>query len=68
MMRRLHHRPGVRRWRTVVSLLVTLAVAGPALAFESPARQAILIEQATGAVLFEKDADAPVPPASMSSS
>ena len=65
MMRRLHHRLGACRWLTLVSLLTTLAVAGPALAFETPARQAILIEQTTGTVLLEKDADSPVPPASM---
>ncbi len=34
--------------------------------YESKARQAILIDARTGRVLYEKDADAPVPPASMS--
>ena len=42
------------------------AVASPVLAFETPARQAILVEQTTGAVLFEKDSATAVPPASMS--
>ena len=55
-----------RARRRLVALLLALAFAGPALAFETPARQAILIEQTTGAVLFEKDADTAVPPASMS--
>jgi D-alanyl-D-alanine carboxypeptidase (penicillin-binding protein 5/6) len=34
--------------------------------FNSPARHALLIDAETGAVLFEKDADQRVPPASMS--
>lgn len=37
-----------------------------AIALETPARQAILIDYDTGAVLFEKNADALMPPASMS--
>ena len=55
-----------RGWHALVVLLVATAAAGPALAFETPARQAILVEQTTGAVLFEKDSAAAVPPASMS--
>ncbi len=35
-------------------------------AFETLAKQALLIDAQTGAVLFEKEADAPMPPASMS--
>ncbi len=38
----------------------------PASAYESRAREAILIDAETGAVLFEKNADAAMPPASMS--
>ena len=53
----------------LLGLLLVLAGAGPALAqdvFETKARQAILIDARTGRVLFEKDADTAVPPASMS--
>lgn len=39
--------------------------AGPA-AFDIPARNAILIDAKSGRVFFEKDADKPIPPASMS--
>jgi D-alanyl-D-alanine carboxypeptidase (penicillin-binding protein 5/6) len=61
----------MRRWMLVV--LATLALAGPllaevrrALAFETEVRAAVLIDFRTGAVLFAKDADVPLPPASMS--
>ena len=37
-----------------------------AATFETPARHAILVDFDTGAVLFEKNADEPMPPASMS--
>ncbi|MDH3474374.1 MAG: D-alanyl-D-alanine carboxypeptidase [Rhodospirillales bacterium] len=40
--------------------------ASQAAAFETAAREAILVDAATGAVLFEKDADVSMPPASMS--
>ena len=40
--------------------------APPAAAIEVVARQAILVDMTTGAVLFEKNADEPAPPASMS--
>lgn len=36
------------------------------LELETPAREAIMIDAETGAVLFEKNADTPMPPASMS--
>lgn len=38
----------------------------PAFAFETSAREALVIDYTTGAVLLEKNADQPVPPASMS--
>jgi D-alanyl-D-alanine carboxypeptidase (penicillin-binding protein 5/6) len=50
-------------------LLAMLAATDPALAqesYETRAAQAILIDARTGRVLFEKDSDTPVPPASMS--
>ncbi len=52
----------------VLLLILTLALAAPrtAAAFETLAREAILVDMTTGAVLFEKNADTPMPPASMS--
>ncbi|RMF08213.1 MAG: D-alanyl-D-alanine carboxypeptidase [Alphaproteobacteria bacterium] len=53
----------------VLIFLVSLLGAGDTGAappIETAARHAILIEMETGAVLFEKDADTPIPPASMS--
>lgn len=50
-------------------LSVLLAPAGPAFsqeAYESKAAQAILIDARTGRVLFQKDPDTAIPPASMS--
>ena len=41
-------------------------LSAPAEAIEVQAREAILIEASSGAVLLEKDSDVPVPPASMS--
>ena len=55
----------------IVRLLLALILLGgwaaaPAQAFETSARAAIIIDYRTGAVLFEKDADVRLPPASMS--
>lgn len=61
---RLFGRTGVLAW-----LLMVLAASPAALAqenYETKAAQAILIDARTGRVMFEKDADTPVPPASMS--
>lgn len=51
-----------------VMALVCLALTGRAEALpqSTPAKAAILIDMRSGAVLFEKNADAPQPPASMS--
>jgi D-alanyl-D-alanine carboxypeptidase (penicillin-binding protein 5/6) len=46
--------------------LAMVALAPPAQALETAAQQLILIDAETGAVLLEKDADSPMPPASMS--
>jgi len=64
----MRHHAALRfcRWRALAALAVAWMVAAPALALETPARQAILIDRTTGAVLFEKDAATPAPPASMS--
>jgi serine-type D-Ala-D-Ala carboxypeptidase (penicillin-binding protein 5/6) len=57
-----------RQWiglGTLAFIAVALAI-GPAKAVETIAREAILVEVSTGKVLFEKNADRPMPPASMS--
>ncbi len=46
--------------------LFVIAVSGAALALETPAKQVILIDDVTGRVLFEKNADDLMPPSSMS--
>ncbi|HPG22092.1 MAG TPA: serine hydrolase, partial [Amaricoccus sp.] len=46
--------------------LILLIAPLPAAAFETKARAAIVIDHATGLVLFSKDADRPMAPASMS--
>lgn len=50
----------------LLALLAFLAGVPTADAFETNAREAILLDFETGTVLLEKDADAPMPPASMS--
>ena len=56
-------------FRLIASVLLALVVAttpARAQSIDTPASHAILIEMETGAVLFEKEPDAPIPPASMS--
>jgi len=48
------------------ALLLTAALVTSAMALETPAKQAILLDYETGAVLFQKNADELMPPASMS--
>ncbi|TVR99207.1 MAG: D-alanyl-D-alanine carboxypeptidase [Rhodospirillales bacterium] len=56
-----------RRWAVVVLALLVVAVPASAMpTIDTAARHAILIDTTTGAVLLEKDADVPIPPASMS--
>ena len=50
----------------LLALLITATAPHPAAAIETLAREAILVDMTTGAVLFEKNADQPMPPASMS--
>ncbi len=50
----------------VAGLCALLVAAGPARALETSAQQAIVVDYQTGTVLYEKNADAPVHPASMS--
>ena len=61
---------GMRLAKAAVLAFAALALAvlaGPAVAqnFETRARNAILIDYDTQTVLFEKDADARIPPASL---
>lgn len=54
-------------WLCLAALVVFLGtLARPAAALETIAREALLIDADTGAVLFEKDPDVDMPPASMS--
>jgi serine-type D-Ala-D-Ala carboxypeptidase (penicillin-binding protein 5/6) len=50
----------------VLALLTAVLLPRPADAYETPARAAILMDATTGQVLVEKNADEPLPPASMS--
>jgi D-alanyl-D-alanine carboxypeptidase (penicillin-binding protein 5/6) len=53
----------------IVPLLASVALASlviPANAFETSAREALLLDMSTGTTLFEKNADQLMPPASMS--
>ncbi|MCK5041732.1 MAG: D-alanyl-D-alanine carboxypeptidase, partial [Sphingomonadales bacterium] len=50
----------------VVAMLIVGAGSSFAQSIDTPAKHAILLDAETGTVLFEKDADTPFPPASMS--
>jgi D-alanyl-D-alanine carboxypeptidase (penicillin-binding protein 5/6) len=52
----------------VLAAALTLGIAGTAAAQSqgTPARAALVIDLTSGAILLEKDADRPLPPASMS--
>jgi len=52
--------------QSLVTIVLVAATAAPAWAIDTTARQAILIDYNTGGVLFEKNADDPAPPSSMS--
>ena len=49
-----------------ILLLTIFLWAGKALSFETSAKAAYILDQTTGTVLLEKNADQPLPPASMS--
>lgn len=56
----------MRQFLTLVAML--LALTAPALAqaeFDTKAKYAVLVDQESGTVIFQKDADAPLEPASM---
>lgn len=50
----------------IASCLLTYCIASPAFAFDTAGKAAILLDAETGSTLFEKEADKPIPPASMS--
>ncbi len=58
-------RCGAPFW-TILCIAAAIAAAHPAAALETMARQAILIDDTTGTVLLEKNADEPMAPSSMS--
>lgn len=58
--------PVLRALRPLLALLAALLCAAPALAFDTNARSAWVYDMATGTVLMDKNADVPMPPASMS--
>jgi D-alanyl-D-alanine carboxypeptidase (penicillin-binding protein 5/6) len=51
---------------SIILVAGILGIGQPAAAFETTAREAILIDATTGAVLLEKDSEVSMPPASMS--
>ncbi|MEP0510010.1 MAG: serine hydrolase, partial [Aurantimonas coralicida] len=55
---------GLRRGFAVLAMLAAL-FALPAAAFETTAPTAILVDYGTGRVLYQKDADTEIPPASL---
>lgn len=55
----------VRRVITICTMVI-MASAAAAQTFETPARAAYVLDQTTGTVLLAKNADEPLPPASMS--
>ena len=52
--------------RMLGAVFISLALSSNGFAFETTARQAILVESLTGSILLEKDSDVPAPPASLS--
>ncbi|MGC3940865.1 D-alanyl-D-alanine carboxypeptidase family protein [Roseobacter sp. EG26] len=52
--------------RSAVALFALIVSATGTLAFDTKATAALVVDQTTGTVLLDKDADTPLPPASMS--
>jgi D-alanyl-D-alanine carboxypeptidase (penicillin-binding protein 5/6) len=61
-----HHANPESPMRLAALLIACLALALPARALDTPARAAIVLDVTSGTVLMEKNADTPLPPASMS--
>ncbi|MGH6930339.1 MAG: serine hydrolase, partial [Dongiaceae bacterium] len=53
------------RFLLPLAVAALLACPGVSLGLETAARQALIVDYQTGSVLLEKDADAPIHPASM---
>ena len=51
---------------SLTTVLVVLSLIGPVAAIETKAKTGFIVDYSTGMVLLEKNADQPVPPASMS--
>ncbi len=56
----------MRPFRNLSAILIGLALVAPVHAFETSARAAYVVDVTTGTVLLNKNADTPLPPASMS--
>jgi serine-type D-Ala-D-Ala carboxypeptidase (penicillin-binding protein 5/6) len=65
-MHEFSSRIGAAAWAALLALTLVAAPLRPARAIETMAREALLVDMDTGAVLLEKNADQPMPPASMS--
>ncbi|MEP2471482.1 MAG: D-alanyl-D-alanine carboxypeptidase, partial [Paracoccaceae bacterium] len=52
--------------RLTLAFCIAVSFALPTAAFETRAKAAYVIDQTTGTVLLSKNADQPLPPASMS--
>ncbi len=52
-------------WRVLVGLVATVGLSAPLAAFEISAREAILIDETTDTILYQKNADVPTEPSSM---
>ena len=52
--------------RKIASFAICICLTSQAWAFDTLARSAMIVDQTTGTVLLAKDADRPIPPASMS--
>ena len=55
-----------RHIRSLASALILLALAAPVSAFDTQAKAAFVVDITTGTILMNKNADTPLPPASMS--
>ena len=52
-------------WRSLIGLVAVAGLSAPLAAFEISAREAILIDETTNTILYQKNADVPTEPSSM---
>ncbi len=52
-------------WRILICLVAVVGLSTPLAAFEISAREAILVDETTGTILYQKNADTPTEPSSM---